>query len=224
MAIDRIHLRRLLEYFGLPADRRTAKVRADARNFIRNQAGASSGGGDFHTCFWADAKAHAAGESDLVVTTQGRISDNWRRQRLFPVLRDGFLLWWNENRRWINEEIHALPDPVNAPHDFLEIGGRVKVENVLALRIGDRDLRLIYPYFSENPPLSDETARLGLWLMGQALRGHQIEQMRILDVIRGRTFSVDRLPLQGNEGAVFVERYARMLADWRGFIEEFTQA
>lgn len=222
MSIERIHLRRLLQYFGLNADRRLAAVRADAREFVRNQRRPPTGGGDFHTAFWADAKNHASGIISLEDATRDRISANWRRQRLYPRLSDGFLLWWNENRRWINEEIVALPNPVGAPHDFLEIGGRVKVENVLALEIGGADRRLIYPYFAETPALTEGNARLGLWLMSQALRDHQLEQMRILDVIRGVTFSVDRTPLQGNEGAIFVERYARMLTDWRSAVEEFT--
>lgn len=222
MAIDRIHLRKLLQYFGLPQDRRIAAIRADAREFVRNQVRGPSGGGDFHTGFWADAKSHASGQSDLFDTTAGRIAANWRRQRLYPALRDGFLLWWNENRRWINEEITARPNTVNAPHDFLELDGRVKVENVLALQIGDRDKRLIYPYFAERPELTEDVARLGLWLMSQALRSHSVEQMRLLDVLRGRTFSVDRSPLRGDEGAIFVERYARMLADWRRFVQEFS--
>lgn len=214
-------MRRLLEYFALAPDRRLAAVRADARAEIRKRRGGKGGGGDFHSCFWADAKLHASGGTALAATTEGRIERSKQRERLYPLLAHGFLTWWNEKRRWINEEITVLPEPVNAPHDFAEIAGRVKVENVLALKLGGTTNRLIYPYFSEHPPMSDDIARLGLWLMSQALTDYKIDDMRILDVLRGESYSIDRYPLRGNEGAIFVERYARMLSDWRAFLHEF---
>ena len=221
MSIDKVHLRKLLEYFGLPPERRLAAVKADARAEIRKDGGASSDGGDFHSCFWADAKTFAAGKGDLLLMTQGRVVGHKGRARLYPALAQGYLTWWNEKRRWINEPIEVIPHGVKAPYSFAEIGGTVKVENLLALKLGSSRHRLIYPYFSEKPTLTAEVARLGLWLMSQALRNYSPDDFRILDVLRGQTFSIDKTPLQGNEGVVFVERYARMLADWREFLKEF---
>jgi len=222
MTISKIPLRTLLTYFGLSPERRTAAVRADARAEIRKAGRPTSNGGDFHSCFWRDAKAHATGEVDLTDMTALRIDQVKSRKRLYPQLTAGFLAWWNENRRWINEDIVALPKPVKAPYSFHEIGGVVKVDNILALSIPGKGERLVYPYFSETPVLSPDVARMGLWLMGQALPDHRLEDMRILDVIRGTTFSVDKQPLIGIEGAQFVERYARMLDDWRQFIRQFS--
>jgi hypothetical protein len=222
MTISKIPLRTLLAYFGLPPDRRLAAVRADARAEVRKAGRPASNGGDFHSCFWADAKAHAAGNGDLVQMTSARVSDLAARTRLYPLLADGFLEWWNEKRRWVNEEIQVLPQPVKAPYSFFEIDGTVKVDNILALSIGGDRQRLIYPYFAERPELREDVARMGLWLMGQALPDRKIEDLRILDVLRGNIFSVDRTPLVGNEGAQFVERYARMLTDWRRFISDFS--
>lgn len=221
MSIDRIHLRKLLEYFGLTSERRMAAVKADARAEIRKAGGVPSPGGDFHSCFWADAKAFAAGAGDLTDMTEARIIDSKLRSRLYPLLAKGYLTWWNEKRRWINEPIQVIPQGVKAPYSFQEIGGTVKVENMLALSIGGSRTRLIYPYFSEKPILDESIARLGLWLMSQALSEHSIDDMRILDVLRGQTFSVDRHPLQGNEGVIFVERYAKMLTDWKKFLRDF---
>ncbi|MBB5684965.1 hypothetical protein [Sphingobium boeckii] len=153
--------------------------------------------------------------------TDGRVHDNKARTRLYPQLAHGYLSWWNEKRRWINEPIEVIPQGVKAPYSFAEIGGTVKVENLLALNIGGNRKRLVYPYFSEKPVMQDDVARLGLWLMGQALPKYQIEDMRILDVLRGVTFSIDKSHLLGNEGAIFVERYAKMLSDWRGFLRDF---
>lgn len=223
MSIERLHLRKLLEYFGLKPDRRLAAIKADARSEVRKIGMPPKGGNDFYTCFWADAKSFASSGGDLMMMTRGRIEDSAQRSRLYPLLASGFLSWWNEKRRWINEPIEVVPEAVKAPYSFLQIGGTVKVENLLALRIGGAQARLIYPYFSEEPILSAENARLGLWLMGQALPSYSISEMRILDVVRGQTFSIDRYPLRGDEGAIFVERYARMLFDWRHFMQEFTR-
>src|SRR3569833_4456116 len=131
--------------FALPPDRRAAAVRADALGYVRKQMREkSSGGGDFHTCFWADAKAHASGLADLRNATAGRIADYAPRERLYHALRDGFLDWWENKRRWINEPITVLDQQITAPHHFLELEGIVKVENILALQIGGERERLIY--------------------------------------------------------------------------------
>jgi hypothetical protein len=222
VSIDKVHLRKLLRLFLLRDDLRTTQVRADAKAEARKRReGPRPGGGDFHTPFWCDAKAHAGGRGDLADATDLEIEKNWRRKRLYPRLRDGFLLWWNEKRRWINEDIEELPNTIKASYGFAEIGGTVKVENLLCLKVGEGERRLVYAYFSERPALTEEEARLGLWVMSKALPKENIQNMRILDVIRGEPFSVDRYPLRGDEEKIFVGRYGRMLIQWRRFVEEF---
>ncbi len=225
MALDKIHLRKVMQYLAMEPKKRASAIRADARAVVRNErAPKRSRGGDFHSCFWADAKAFASGDLDLRTQTEDRIEVSWQRKRLYPMLQDGFLRWWNEKRRWINEEITALPDTIGAPHDFVDLGGRIKVENVLALKVGENGRRFIYPYFSEAPPLNSEVARLGLWLMQQALQQYEVREMRILDVLRGEAYSIQDQSLIGNEGLIFVERYAKMVADWRTLLAEFRAA
>ncbi|MGH1559900.1 hypothetical protein ACRAWD_23880 [Caulobacter segnis] len=90
----------------------------------------------------------------------------------------------------------------------------MKVENTLSITVGDDGHRVIYPYFIEDPVLSDEAARLGLWVMSRCIAMYDVKQMRILDVIRGRTFSVLDTPLVGDEEAIFRKHYAALLEDW----------
>lgn len=215
MALDRVHLRKLLKLFMLKESVRSTAIRADAREVMKKLDEGPGPGGDFPIPFWKDAKDHAAGRSDLHATTDEQIEKNWRRKKLYPRYRDGFLKWWNEKRRWINEEIVELPKTIKSSVGFAEIDGVVKVENLLGLRLGDDKRRYIYAYFSDKPVLTSESGRLGLWLMGKALPQHDIEDMRILDVLRGETFSVDKYPLRGDEEEAFTLRYRRILREWR---------
>jgi hypothetical protein len=219
MAIGRVHLRKLLKLFMMKQNLRSTSIRADAKDVMRKQEGMTEGGGDFHVPFWSDAKAHAAGRLELHLATAHQIDKNWRRKNLYPRLQDGFLLWWNEKRRWINEGISELPKTVKSTFGFADIGGVVKVENLLSLQIGDERFRYVYPDFSERPALTPEYAQLGLWLMSKALPEHRIEDMRILDVIRGEAYSIDKYPLSGNEEAVFTDRYRVILSEWRTYLE-----
>ena len=215
MALDRVHLRKLLKLFLMKDNLRSTAIRADARALMKKQDEGQSSGGDFHVPFWRDAKDYAAGRCDLHDATDAQIEKNWRRKGLYPRLRDGFLLWWNEKRRWINETIAELPRTIKSSFGFTDIDGRVKVENLLSLQIGDDKFRYVYPYFAERPALTPDGARLGLWLMSKALPQYRIEDMRILDVLRGESFSVDRYPLRGNEEETFTLRYRRVLKEWR---------
>lgn len=141
------------------------------------------------------------------------------RLRLYPLLRDGFLVWWNEKRRWINEPIAALPKSINSSFGFIDLEGTVKVENLLSLRIGDENFRYIYPYFCEKPEMDADVARLGLWLMSKALPDLNTSELRILDVLRSETYSLDKYPFRGDEEEVFSLRYRRILREWRGHMQ-----
>ena len=94
---------------------------------------------------------------------------------------------------------------------FPGLDATVKVDNVLTVRDGLDVEHVVYPYFSPEPVLSESAARLGLWLLSRALPTVPVEEIRILDVIRGRTFSVDRHPLLGGEEHEFHQRYAAAL-------------
>jgi len=87
----------------------------------------------------------------------------------------------------------------------------VKVDSILSVRDGLDVERAVYPYFAPAPALSEKAARLGLWLLTRALPDVPSDEFRILDVIRGRTFSLDRYPLSGNEEAIFRSLYTELL-------------
>lgn len=79
----------------------------------------------------------------------------------------------------------------------------------------------IYPYFAPDPELSVEAARLGLWLLTTALPNVPRDELRILDVIRGTTYSIDRNPLQGDEEEVFRFKYNAALNRWNELRAEY---
>ncbi len=61
------------------------------------------------------------------------------------------------------------------------------------------------------PKLTAGLARLGLWLLSEALDAYVDKDLRILDVIRSEPFSLRDFPLQGNEKAQFLGKYKNLL-------------
>ncbi len=190
-------------------------LRNDIREERDRERGLSGGGGDFYVPFWRDAKDHVFGWSDLHEATKQRIEDNARRENLYPRLRDGFLLWWNERRRWTN----APFEPIDTPRIRYNVPGLntvVKIDSVLSVRDGRGEDHYVYPYWFADPALSEEAARIGLWLLVQSLPHIEAQELRILDVFRGATFSLDRNPLIGNEAELLSNHFIRIEAlRWR---------
>lgn len=221
MSLQKVHLRKLLQLFDADNAKRVSLLRADIRAELNKEDGLDGGGGDFYVPFWADAKSHVAGLLDLTKQTEVRIEANARRERLYPQLRDGFLHWWNERRRGVNEPLGLIPGNISVHFPIPELGTTVKIENVLGLTVGDHSHRIIYPYFSEEPALTAQSARLGLWLLHEAMRGYAAEDLRILDVIRSEPFSFGSEPPQGNEKALFLGRYKSLLAERKKLKKEY---
>ncbi len=211
MAVERIHLRKLLKLLFLGPRELQSALRTDIREDIAREAGRDSGGGDFYAPFWADAREHVFGRGDLHDLVQQRIDANPEsRTNLYPLLRDGFLVWWNERRRWTNQPFHE-GRWLRADFDFPGLDAVVKVTSILSVTDALGAERLVYPYFSPEPLLSEEAARLGLWLLSAALPAVSANEFRILDVIRGRTFSFDRTPLQGDEEENLRRQYVELI-------------
>ena len=79
-------------------------LKSDIRQEREKELGlAKSGGGDFFGPFWTDAKDHIAGKSEIRERTPVRIQNLRNTKRLYPLLQIGFLKWWDEKRRWKNE-------------------------------------------------------------------------------------------------------------------------
>lgn len=221
MSIENIQLRKLLKIFYLPESKRKSALREDIRAEISKEHGDEASGGDFHAPFWADCKNHVTGSVELREQTKVRIADHKGRERLYPSLTDGFLKWWNEKRRWQNEAFESISENVSSELTFPEVGGTVKVGNLLALKIRNESNRIIYPYFSEEPSLTEEGGRLGLWLLNEAIAPYDIEDMRILDVLRSTSFATIDYPMQGNEREIFVGRYDQVLSEWKELRKEY---
>lgn len=222
MTITSISLRKLLCLFYAPKNLRISILRDDIRSTVAREGGhRPDGGGDFHGPFWADAKLHVLGRADLRELVAHRVAVNARRRRLYEEMRDGFLDWWEERRRWRNEPLHALEVPPHARLQIEELGCTVKVENIMGLDSGPDFHRLIYPYFAEEPPLEIEAGRLGLWAMATALPHHDPNDLRVLDVIRGRTAAIRDTPLLGTEREAFVDKYSLILREWDRLRREY---
>jgi hypothetical protein len=222
MPLNRIHLRKLLAILFLEPNARRSELRKDIRQEIDRASRADRAGSDFYAAFWSDAKHHVFGETDLHDMVEERIAANYRRRNLYPRLRDGFFLWWNERRRWTNEPFRP-GQSLKTHFLFPGLDAVVKVDNILSVRDALGAEHIIYPYFAPVPALSDEAARLGLWLLTRALPREPRNEIRILDVIRGRTFSIDRTPLFGNEEEEFRRRYAAAMRERERLCEEFNE-
>ncbi len=213
MAIDLIHLRNLMRLILAEPALETRLLRTNIREEIARENGEGEGGMDFYSPFWADAKGHVRGDRDLSAQTAIRVAASAQRRNLYPQLRDGFLAWWQERRRRRNEPFTVLDVQVRGR---FPVGGHgvVRVENNLAFRIGDDGLRIVYPYFNDEPEITVDMARIGLWAMSQALPEFAIEDMRILDVIRGLSFSIEEAPQSGTEAAELEAAYGLLIHRW----------
>jgi len=211
MALNQIHLRKLLKIMFLDAAKQQSELRKDIREQLAREAGDGGSGGDFYAPFWADAKSHVFGSGDLHQLVDARIAANGTRANLYPQLRQGFLIWWDQRRRWTNEPFRP-GRALKSYFPFPGLDATVKIDSILSVRDGLNAERAVYPYFAPNPELSETAARLGLWMLTQALPTVPTEEFRILDVIRGRTFALDRTPLRGDEGTEFRRRYSNLLS------------
>jgi hypothetical protein len=215
MTAKTLHLGKLLKFFGLIEQPLITELRKELRAERKKLNGIKSeGGGDFHVAFWSDAKLHVIGIHDLIAQTETRIDVSPQRRRLYPLLADGFLEWLNRLKRSTNERVGWREGSVHNHFEIPDFELTLKVDNLLCLKIGDERYRLIYPYFSEKPILSEKWARVGLWLMSEALPDHDIADMEILDVLRGRSFAGGSTFLKGDEEMLFAQRYRDILTDW----------
>jgi hypothetical protein len=149
-----------------------------------------------------------------------RIRKSKQRGHLYPQLTDAFLSLWNEKIRFRNEEFEFLPTSVKAQLSIKELGAVVKVENIVAVRIWDGSNRVIYPYFSENPALPSEGARLGLWALKEALPDFRAEDFRIVDILRRAYFRPTEILMKGDERETFIQKYGTVLAEWKKLRDE----
>ncbi len=220
MSIQSINLRKLLRLFFAPDNLQISLLRADIRNEIAKAEGFEAGGGDFYVPFWRDAKDHTIGIEDLSVMVRARIDANERRGNLYPRLQNGFLLWWNERRRWTNEPFEKIQSPKGNLR-LEELNAIVKIENFLSLRGSQEDVHYVYPYFSPNPELNKTAAKLGLWAISETGIIENNDAIRLLDVIRGTSFAISDFEFDGTERSEFLSRYQRLISNWKDLWSDY---
>lgn len=215
MSVLDIPLRKALQLFYAPQSLQRSILKEDIWLDRRKEAGGTrSRGGDFYLPFWSDVKRHISGDGDLTQMIDGRIRSNGRCKRLYPMLKDGIIELLNAKLRWWNEPIEIIANSVHGNLRFEDIGGTIRVKDALHARVRGEYTRVVYPYFNEEPMLTEEGGRLGLWVMQQSLTELDQNDMRIIDPLRRTFFSPQTTPLQGNEEEVFRKHY-RSLVDVR---------
>jgi hypothetical protein len=219
MSIEKINLRKLLQLFYAEDRQQRSLLLADIRDDKAKAVGDRESGGDFYGPFWSDVKDHAAGRSDLTEQTKVRIAANKTRARLYPILTECFLSMWNEKMRWRNERFEFVPESVKAQLR-IKNAGTVKIENTASITVWDGSHRVMYPYFSENPALPEDGARLGFWALREALPNYRPEDFRIIDVQRRAYFRPADIGMKGDEGEQFVRRYKALFEQWRKLRDE----
>lgn len=215
MSVLDIPLRKALQLFYAPPALRRSILREDIRLDRKKEAGGTrSQGGDFYQPFWSDVKKHISDNGDLAEMTAARVASNRNFRRLYPLLKDGVLELLSAKLRWSNEPIEIIPQSVHGNLIIKELSATVRIRDALNARVREKYTRVVYPYFSERPVLSDEAGRLGLWAMQKALPMLNPNDMRIIDPLRRVFFSPDTTPLQGGESSTFVAKYALLIDDW----------
>lgn len=215
MSVLDVPLRKVLQLFYAPPPLRRSILKKDIRLDREKDAGGNrSQGGDFHVPFWSDVKRHISGDGDLARLTDDRIKSNRSFKRLYPLLKDGVLELLSAKLRWSNEPVEIIPQSVHGNLRIEDFGGTIRIRDALHARVRGEYTRVVYPYFSEEPALSEEGGRLGLWVMQHALIKLNADDMRIIDPLRRTFFSPQTTPLQGDEEAVFRERYRSLISEW----------
>lgn len=190
----------------LPEKILVSELRADIRNERRKLLGEDTGGGHFYTPFWSDVKLHVLGEADLSQLTKARIEKSRNKKYLYPRLETGFLKLWN---RGGNQQVAIIDKSPKGKYETSNDNLIIKVENIMAISLNGKE-RLGYPYWFPEPALSEEAARVGLWVMGKALKEQNEQNMRIFDIMRSEFYSLQLNPLQGNEEQTLISNFERI--------------
>ncbi|MBK68057.1 MAG: hypothetical protein CMP22_08015 [Rickettsiales bacterium] len=208
MAVDTMNINKLVRWFYFSDKTLRAELLKDIRQDRLKESGEKSSGGDFYTPFWADTRKHILGEADLVELTAERIKKNARRKDIYTKLQQGVIEIWHRGH---NLDVRLLDRSIKGKCKFDNIGLTVKANNILALLLEGEE-RIVYPYWFPEPKLSDEGARICLYLLSKTLKDHDINNIRVFDVIRAEYYSLGLVPLQGDEIDLIEANYKRIIS------------
>lgn len=220
MSIDKNTLRKFIQLLGLPERKRTSEFRVIARrDKKREEEGGAGGGPDFYTPFWSDAKAHVYGLSDLRDTTRIRIAANASRKRLYPMLQEGFLTWWDERRRWQNAPFQKI-SPIKGQIEVRN-GAVFRLDNILSVRDAQEVDHHVYPYWCEVPIIDEELSAIALHVLLRAFPEVDPNEIRLLDTMRGMTYSVERVDLEIITWDDIKDKHRRLKSEYRKIRKEY---
>lgn len=221
MTLSSLHLSKALKLCYADSALLTKMLRQDIRQDIKKAKAAKSSGGDFYAPFWHDAKLHASGSGNILELTNARIATHEKRKKLYPLLSAGFIDWWDNKRRWTNKTLTFEKVHAKSRFEIAELGTTIKIEGALGLKIGDDESRVIYPYFAKEPILNEEAAKIGLWVLTSALSIVSADEIRILDVFRGKSYSLQDLELSGNEEPIFTQKFLKIAKYRQQLLQEY---
>lgn len=210
MSLEKIHLRKLLKFLFLPEKNQISEIKKDINQDKKKESDNKNTGGDFYVPFWSDAKNHVFNLVDIHDSTKLRVESNIRRNRLYVQLERGFLDWWNQYRSNTNEPFQQ-GDDINSHFHILDVNLIIKIDNFLSFVDRNSKKHFVYPYFAEKPKLNDDSARIGLWIITSAFSDIPPDEISILDVLGGLSFSLLDNYLIGNEEDEFKKRYNDLL-------------
>ncbi len=216
MALDNVSLNKFLKISRKNLPQRISLIKRDAREALRKEKKVEDkDGGDFYTAFWGDAKQYVLEGLDLKLAVAARVSAHASKKKLYPILCKEFLRWFGSEFDASDYNSRNKIDKVFGKCVSLCDDGAIRVHGLLAWKDPSGKAFIIYPYFDKDMKLGSNTARLARWAMSNALPDHQIENMIVLDVIRGNAFDNDNAPLIGDEENTLSDQYTRMMREWQ---------
>lgn len=214
MSVHHPHLRKVLHLSMLRGGALDRELRKDIGETLRREDGNSGGGPDFHSPFWADAKAFVFSDADLRAATEERIERNERRERLYRLLVQRFLGWWTPFRASRNEPIRPFQEELRGSFILPPDDTQVKIQNLLNISAGANYHRFIYPYFTEGPALNDEVAAFGLAGLREAFPDYDPDCFVILDILRSRDYRFSNTDVPQDSLEQLGARYQQILRRW----------
>jgi hypothetical protein len=215
MALNNVSLNKFLKISRRKLQHRISLIRRDAVDAVKKEKKLlDEDGGDFYGAFWSDAKLFVLDGENLSLAVRARINDHSSKKNLYPALERGFFRWYDERFDRSDYKTRKRIDKAYGSCRSLDKDGVLRVHGTLAWQDNSGRVFIVYPYFDKDLALGERSARLARWVMADAMPDFSVADMIIVDVLRGNAFDNDNSPILGDEEAVLVDQYSRMLREW----------
>lgn len=197
MAFKKVHLWKLLRFFDMDVRFLRQKLLIEAGNVIKKERGLDkkNTGGDYYSSFWGCIRRFYEDGEDLTESIIAVSEGKKGLQANYPKLEKGFTLWWKEQvERWGNRQ-HSFSRVWPISHHKIQgLALDLKVERMFSFNLssdqdnGKKVEKLVYLYWYVEPVLSFQTAEIGLSILGEIFPKVGVENIKIIDIARGRAF------------------------------------